>query len=507
MKKAPVPMLGLKLIRQKSKEGAFMIKSIQQFQLKGVKKLENIFWDYSSDLTKVAEMVNQVTSSVVELGCAMIAEEWEFYDSLLRSRRELRKEWEIIRNDSVTRLTSLGEVTYSRTYFKNKETGERSYLLDSLMGFEPNERMTEDAITRILDEAADSSYRKGGMNASISGYSVSKETVMDKLHPLKFPRMEVTGKKREAKVIYIDADEDHVSLQYLEKKGDVKDSKSNTFMPKLIYVYEGVNAEGNRNELINVRYFGGGYQGSEGNNKLWKEVYDYIDTTYEDDSLERIYVNGDGAEWIQSGAKMHAKAKFVLDQYHMHKYIIAATSHLMDSAGDARSEIWHAINGKHKQLAEKTFDRIIAITETDSKRKAVETSKNYILGHWTGIMNHVCNRQDNIHCSAEGHISHVFSDRLSSRPLGWSVVGADKMAQLRIYKKNGRDMLELVRYQKQEIPMAAGTEEVKFSADDVLKTERKNRRELGELADLHLYSIPYPKIKKLAALKNHIWGL
>lgn len=319
--------------------------------------------------------------------------------------------------------------------------------------------------------------------------------------------MKFQGKKRSVERLYIDADEDHVALQYLEKKGDIKKPRSNTFMPKLVYVYEGVNAENSRHELINFKCFGGGYQGTTGVEALWKEVYEYIAQAYDEDSLKRIYVNGDGAEWIQTGAKYHSKAKFVLDKFHMHKYIIGATSHLMDSAGDARSELWRAINGRHKEQAEKVFDKIIAVTTSESKKKAVETSRKYIMGHWRAIMNGVNNRKDNIHCSAEGHVSHIFSDRLSSRPLGWSVIGADKMSRLRVYKKNKRDMLELVRYQKSELPLAAGAEEKICSADEVLKSERRNKRELGAIADLPIYTIPYPQVKKIAAMKNRIWGL
>lgn len=72
--------------------------------------------------------------------------------------------------------------------------------------------------------------------------------------------------------------------------------------------------------------------------------------------------------------------------------------------------------GKRKE--EEVFGRIIDVTETESKKKAVGTSKNYILGHWSAIMNGVRNRKDDIHCSAEGHISHIYADRMSSRPLG-----------------------------------------------------------------------------------------
>jgi hypothetical protein len=54
-------------------------------------------------------------------------------------------------------------------------------------------------------------------------------------------------------------------------------------MPKLVYVYEGINTEADRHELVNVKYFGGGYQGSVGTAELWKEVYEYIAKTYEED--------------------------------------------------------------------------------------------------------------------------------------------------------------------------------------------------------------------------------
>ncbi len=79
------------------------------------------------------------------------------------------------------------------------------------------------------------------------------------------------------------------------------------------------------------------------------------------------------------------------------------------------------------------------------------------------------------------------------------------MSRLRIYRQNKGDMLELVRYQKKEVPMAAGAEEVICSATQMLSAERRNRDRLGELAALPVYSIPYPHIKKIAALKNYIW--
>ncbi len=482
-----------------------MIKSIQQFQSEGVKKLDKIFNDYSKDLSKVAEMVKGVTDSVVSLGLSMIAEEWEFYDETLRNRRDLRPDWYIVRTDETTKLTSLGEVKYHKTLFRNRKSGKNCYLLDKIIGFAPNERLTEDAVARILDEAADSSYRKGGLNVSISGEMVSKETAMNKIHPLQFPPVRPGEELRQVKTLYIDADEVHVSLQYLDKKGDTKDKRSNTFMPKLVYVYEGIDDESH--SLINVKYFGGGYEGPEGVQKLWKEVYGYIWSADDDEVLERIYVNGDGAEWIKTGARMHGRAKFVLDKYHLNKYIVAATSHLKDSAEDARSEIWRAINRVCKADVNKAFDRIEAVTESESKLKTVEDSRKYILGQWSGIRQGVRNRKDNCHCSAEGHISHIYADRMSSRPLGWSVIGADKIARLRIYKKNGGRMLDLVRYQKEELKMAVGAEEQIYSCEAMLRMEAKNRRRLGNMADTPIYSIPYSNVKKVMQFKTGLHDL
>lgn len=484
-----------------------MINSIQHFQEKGVKNLTEIFSSYTDDLTKFAEMVQGVTKEVTKLGLSLIEEELESYDLLLRERPDLRKGWYIERRDETKLLTSLGEIRYHKTYFHNRNTGEYCYLLDQLMGLEKHARISEDAEARMLEEAVESSYRKGGINASIGEQEVSKETVMKKLHALEFPSLEPLKEKRKVSRLYIDADEDHVSLQYLEKKGDIKKPRINTVMPKLIYVYEDVDFDGSKHELKGCYFFGGDYAGSEGTRELWQEVFGFIIESYDNEVLEKIYINGDGADWIKTGAGMHAKAHFVLDRFHMHKYIIAATSHLKDSAQDARSEIYRAINGKRKWAAEEAFDRIVNITESETKAKAVETAKNYILGNWSGIMESVKTKDKSLQCSAEGHVSHIYSDRMSSRPLGWSRTGADKMARLRIYRQNKGNMLELVRYQKKELPLAAGAEEVIYSATKMLAMENRNREKLGELADMPVYSIPYPQVKKIAALKNHIWGL
>ena len=67
-----------------------MIHSITQFQTEGVKKLNQVFLDYSEGMEKIAELVYGVTHVVTALGLSLITEEWEFYDDVLRKRRDLR---------------------------------------------------------------------------------------------------------------------------------------------------------------------------------------------------------------------------------------------------------------------------------------------------------------------------------------------------------------------------------------------------------------------------------
>ncbi len=58
---------------------------------------------------------------------------------------------------------------------------EMCYLLDKVMGFEENQRLTEDAMVKVYEEAVQTSYRRGGESVNESD-SISKTAVKDMLH-------------------------------------------------------------------------------------------------------------------------------------------------------------------------------------------------------------------------------------------------------------------------------------------------------------------------------------
>ena len=52
-------------------------------------------------------------------------------------------------------------------------------------------------------------------------------------------------------------------------------------------------------------------------------------------------------------------------------------------------------------------------------------------------------------------MSHLYSARMSSRPMGWSETGADRMCMLRCYIKNEGEekVLDLVRFRRKKVLM------------------------------------------------------
>ena len=64
------------------------------------------------------------------------------------------------------------------------------------------------------------------------------------------------------------------------------------------------------------------------------------------------------------------------------------------------------------------------------------------MNQWRGIEIYETDGKYLRGCSAEGHISHVYADRMSSRPRTWSDDGIDKMSRLRVFKSNGGNVYE-----------------------------------------------------------------
>ena len=119
--------------------------------------------------------------------------------------------------DRRTLLTTFGNLEIERAYYKPKNGGKSVYLLDKYVGLAPHDKVSL--------------------------------AVKNTIHELEVElEEEIPVQKKKIKNLHIQADEDHVALQFSKKKGDLTVNemgrKSNTAMPKLILLYEDIVRDG-----------------------------------------------------------------------------------------------------------------------------------------------------------------------------------------------------------------------------------------------------------------------
>ncbi len=458
-----------------------MYNSIQQFVEKGAKNIEKIVKNFMMDeRIDIGEFVLELNKPLQELQRNIIKETIEEIDEIYRKSIYRKERYVIERsNDTNSFMSTCGEITYNRTYFKSKKTGEFIHLADEACGITKKMRKSDDVVAEGIKHVVDSSYRISGEHATATDDVISKQAIMKDVHKLEIPNFipEIKEKKK-IKVLYINADEDHVSLQFNKEKGDLKTNeygrKVNTIEPRLACIFEGIekeNENSSRNKLINKHYFSGVYKNSE---DIWLEVLEYIEKVYDEEYIEKIYIMGDGASWIKEGVEvLGIKSRFVLDKFHLNQSIMRAIAHLGDSVSDAREAVYDGISFEDWNAVEQVLELASSYAESLNKKEQIRRTKIYMKNHWEAIL--LPNREEKARmgCSAEGQVSHLLSSRLSSRPLGWSAKGASQMARLRAYTANGGKVYDLLKYreerQKREIQ-----EEIRAEFDKQIKKNQKH---------------------------------
>ena len=436
-----------------------MYNSITDFAENGLLKIEKKVEKCLKGREDFSDLSQAIHDQVNQMERSLIAEIYELLDKEIRESIIRKKNWSIEQKSREKTIEDIaGTVRFKRTGYIDKRTGKYIYLVDRILGFDPHQKLTLAAAAKILEETIDSSYRKGG--EAVNYYNaVDKMTVLRLVHDTKIEAPVVeTKEKKKLGYLHIVADEDHVALQFNQIKGDLKHdangNKINTIMPRLICLYEDIVDEApegskkHRFRLTGKHYFSNTQTGPAANYNFWKEVDEYIFDNYDTEYLKRIYIAGDGANWIKSGCEvLGAKSRFYLDKFHMMKYINKSTTHLLDSKDDVKSEIWRCLNGGHKEELKAIYDQILEVTENENKQEDVKEALTYFINQWDGIMCRVDEAGGCWSCCAEGQISHVYSKRLSRNPMGWSEHGCGQMAKFRAYKQNGGKVIDLLKYQ------------------------------------------------------------
>ena len=104
----------------------------------------------------------------------------------------------------------------------------------------------------------------------------------------------------------------------------------------------------------------------------------------------------------------------------------------------------------------------------ESTRLRKERLLKYILNNKQGITN-LYKYQKELHgCSAEGHISHLYSARLSSRPLGWKTINVNNVSKLRLIKADNKEIQEIVHNKRKVIEF----KEIERQKSDIVQKKK-----------------------------------
>ena len=322
-------------------------------------------------------------------------------------------------------LTELGELSFSRDYYFNKNTESYETPLDQMINVQARSRIGDTISAKLVTKATSESYARSSQD--VTGGLVSRQSVRN--HILKAPELEKQpeGKeKKQRRILDVYADEDHVHLQ---KPGKEK-GKKNRSVP-LVTVTEGTVKIGkDRNATLNPMHFVDEKMDSK---ELWASVEGYIDKVYDLETLEAVRIHGDGGAWIKKGLENLANVEHVLDGYHLQKYLRSVSNRFPKQS--VRYRINEAIARNDRDKVEAIIADLTKECKSEKDFEKVSELHTYLFSNWEAAVNRF--REDMNGSCTEGQVSHVLSERFSRNPMGWSEEGLGKLSKLRVFCKNG----------------------------------------------------------------------
>ena len=317
-----------------------------------------------------------------------------------------------------TIITQWGEVKIARRYYKDKVTGEFVYLLDRVLDLPSHKQIDPYCASKIIKHATSMSYANA-VEAS-TPCQLSRQTVKNLVHSLPTPptTLQTEIEAKSAETVYIEVDEDHVSLQ----------TGKNMNM-KLATVYtDKVDVGSNRMELVEKHSF----TGLETPGEFWMQIDSYLAEAYV--GSPKVYIIGDGASWIKRGLDVLPNSEFILDRFHLFKYVTKICGKR------SRKEVFVSLETNDKARFEAYVEQVKE--QYPHRMKQIVAGATYIKNQWDYARASLL--RPDIRSSTEAHVSHILSTRLSSRPLGWSKKGAETIAKLRVLSDNNESIQEFV---------------------------------------------------------------
>ena len=157
------------------------------------------------------------------------------------------------------------------------------------------------------------------------------------------------------------------------------------------------------------------------------------------DEIETAFIMGDGTSYIKAGTEWIAKSVFVLDTFHLEKYInnLNYDEYLKTKLQEAieqfdpistESIMEEAIKKINKEIQEnKELER--STKSLENRLKKIKETKTYLMNQWSGIEAHDKYKDTLTGCCQEGQVHHTLSERMSTDAKVWCEDGINEMSQ------------------------------------------------------------------------------
>lgn len=382
---------------------------------------------------------SNISYSTNELNLNILKDILEFIDLDYKNSKERKDKYYVHATRQRTLITSLGLISFNKTYYKSKKKINGKFLffsyLEDYLGLDKWVKMTLSAEVNLVNNALDNGM-SWAAKYTIPNYITTRQTISSKVKNLNYNLEENTPTKTiTPKILYIEADEVHSNLQANKKKMEQK--KKNKIVP-VILTHEGHKEDFvNKKQLKNTHYIASSILKTD---KLWDQAYRYLDNRYDLDKVEYLFISGDGGTWIKGYDEAFPYAIYVFDKFHYRKYLnyLFKKHPLLIDIADCY--LRNRMVNEFKQLVN------LQIKNYPNQRKYLIQKQNILINNIEGIINQK-HPMYKCPCSMEGHISNKYAKFITSRSHSYSEDGLENIVQLLTMKANNITLTEEIYHQ------------------------------------------------------------
>ena len=394
-----------------------------------------------------------IFKTMCQSACEAIREYLELIDRRVMAARDT-KEYRCIDSRTTTVKTLMGEVTYSRYYYK-KKAGGYAFLLDEVMGIDDSSGLvSENLAEQIVLECSDKSFRKAANSISnLTGQTISAMGAWNIVQQYgeeidsqaaKLKELDENGKTGclgnvKSLVLFEEMDDVWISTQpESRRKRGVKTDKIKKAGKKPMHMgiaYTGwsCSKDGKYNTENKVAY------AAFCEVPVFTSIFEaLLRHCFDMDGIDYRITNADGEPWIRSAAETNDSI-LQLDPYHRSKAVIRAVSDKSD-----RKQVFDAISEKDVDKVLRAIRELIAKAKDEPTQKKLEKLYGYfnsnsdILLTWQerrielpeppeGSYYRNLGVQESSNCN-------IITQRMKHRKGSWTKKGANSMAKVLCFR-------------------------------------------------------------------------